>query len=235
MPHFRLTCVAQKRLFLNLHNARINLFPRSFSLEQVSDDVTQILAGLPLVLAIPSNPNPNPNRLGNMKKGMPISLRFWEWGCPKRRDAHITVTAGREWISRRGFFAQGKAERRKRLHLSHLLSVVPCSSAPVTRVSRSPLCETGSARGGGRPWIVMMKVSSRLLPAWLSPRPESASLFLLNARLRAVSLFSVVHRAKRETRKWPPACLMARDGRGLPPSFRSSRGFAARARVHSPY
>ena len=24
---------------------------------------------------------------------MPISLGFWEWGCPKRVDAHITVTA----------------------------------------------------------------------------------------------------------------------------------------------
>ena len=25
---------------------------------------------------------------------MPISLEFWEWGCPKRWDAHITVTGG---------------------------------------------------------------------------------------------------------------------------------------------
>ena len=24
---------------------------------------------------------------------MPITLLFWEWGCPKRGDAHITVTA----------------------------------------------------------------------------------------------------------------------------------------------
>ena len=31
-------------------------------------------------------------------------------------------------------------------------------------------------------------------------------------RLRAVSLFSVVRRAKRETRKWPRAWLIARDG-----------------------
>ena len=23
---------------------------------------------------------------------MPISLGFWEWGCPKCGDAHITVT-----------------------------------------------------------------------------------------------------------------------------------------------
>ena len=38
-------------------------------------------------------------------------------------------------------------------------------------------------------------------------------------RLRAVSLFSVVRRAKRETRKWPRACLMARDGRGTRPRF----------------
>ena len=25
-------------------------------------------------------------------QGMPISLGFWEGGCPKRGDAHITVT-----------------------------------------------------------------------------------------------------------------------------------------------
>ena len=24
---------------------------------------------------------------------MPISLGFWEWECPKRKDAHITVIA----------------------------------------------------------------------------------------------------------------------------------------------
>ena len=34
---------------------------------------------------------------------------------------------------------------------------------------------------------------------------------VIGGRLRAVSLFSV---AKRETRKWPRARLMARDGRG---------------------
>ena len=38
-------------------------------------------------------------------------------------------------------------------------------------------------------------------------------------RLRAVSLFSVVRRAKRETRKWPRACLMARDRRSTRPRF----------------
>ena len=26
-------------------------------------------------------------------QGMPISLGFWQWGCRKREDAHITVTA----------------------------------------------------------------------------------------------------------------------------------------------
>ena len=38
-------------------------------------------------------------------------------------------------------------------------------------------------------------------------------------RLRAVSFFSLVRRAKRETRKWPRAWLMARDGRGCRPRF----------------
>ena len=66
-------------------------------------------------------------------------------------------------------------------------------------------------------------------------------------RLRAVSLFSVVRRAKRETREWPRARLMARDGRGTKKeslSFSSraaalvsrvSRLRRSRARVHSPY
>ena len=43
---------------------------------------------------------------------------------------------------------------------------------------------------------------------------ETWSLHMLDSRLQAVSLFSVVRRAKRETRKWPRAWLMARDGRG---------------------
>ena len=44
----------------------------------------------------------------------------------------------------------------------------------------------------------------------------------MSCRLRAVSLFSVVRRAKRETRKWPRAGLMAREG-----TFRTSRRYAA--------
>ena len=31
---------------------------------------------------------------------MPISLGFWEWGCPKRGGAHITVTPGSKLIPR---------------------------------------------------------------------------------------------------------------------------------------
>ena len=44
-------------------------------------------------------------------------------------------------------------------------------------------------------------------------RSDSAT-FLSVSRLRAVSLFSVVRRAKCETRKRPRAWLMVRDGRG---------------------
>ena len=50
-----------------------------------------------------------------------------------------------------------------------------------------------------------------------------------NIRLRAVSLFSVVRRAKRETRKWPRARLMARDGAAL--VSRVSRLCRSRARA----
>ena len=50
--------------------------------------------------------------------------------------------------------------------------------------------------------------------------------FHITVRLRAVSLFSVVCRAKRETRKWPRAWLMARDGRGTKKLFSSSRAAA---------
>ena len=31
--------------------------------------------------------------LGPGLQGMPISLCFWEWGWPKRGNAHITVTS----------------------------------------------------------------------------------------------------------------------------------------------
>ena len=30
-------------------------------------------------------------------QGMPILVEFWEWGCPKRVDAHITLIRGIEF------------------------------------------------------------------------------------------------------------------------------------------
>ena len=50
-------------------------------------------------------------------------------------------------------------------------------------------------------------------------------------RLRAGSLFTVVPRAKRETRKWPRAWLMARDGRGAKKESFSSRAATLVSRV----
>ena len=36
---------------------------------------------------------------------MPISLRFWECGCPKRRNAEVTVTSGlRNWAKLKHIF-----------------------------------------------------------------------------------------------------------------------------------
>ena len=55
--------------------------------------------------------------------------------------------------------------------------------------------------------------------------------FQVRVRLRAVSLFSVVCRVKRETRKWPRAWLMARDGRGCRPRSRVSRLRCSRPRA----
>ena len=45
--------------------------------------------------------------LGIPPLGMPKTLGIWEWGCPKRGDAHITVTpvtAGRREPWDRGWF-----------------------------------------------------------------------------------------------------------------------------------
>ena len=91
-----------------------------------------------------------------LRMGIPVSL--WHRPSP--------FLSKKVW--RRGWCAERKVGRGKRLHLSHFLSIVPCASSPVTRVSRSPLCEIWSAWRGGRPWIVMIKLSSRLQPAWLS-------------------------------------------------------------------
>ena len=35
----------------------------------------------------------SPVTLTQIATGMPIQLGFWEWGCPKRGDANITVTS----------------------------------------------------------------------------------------------------------------------------------------------
>ena len=37
---------------------------------------------------------------------MHISLMFWEWGCPQRGDAHITVTPGLSHFLRKAFLAK---------------------------------------------------------------------------------------------------------------------------------
>ena len=56
--------------------------------------------GVPIskTLAIWASPSLLPQRfgLGLGLQGMSISLGFWEWGCPKCKDAHITVTAKRK-------------------------------------------------------------------------------------------------------------------------------------------
>ena len=50
----------------------------------------------------------------------------------------------------------------------------------------------------------------------------------MQTRRRAVSLFSVVRRAKRETRKWPRMWLMARDRRGTKKERLPSTNYAAK-------
>ena len=41
------------------------------------------------------NPNPNPHRYGNMLNVMPISLVFWEWGCPYHCNIANTASSTR--------------------------------------------------------------------------------------------------------------------------------------------
>ena len=62
-------------------------------------------------------------------------------------------------------------------------------------------------------WFLLKTISIRWLVGtkYALLRFQSTSQY---PRLRAVSLFSVVRRAKHETRKWPRAWLMARNGRG---------------------
>ena len=50
-------------------------------------------------------------------QGMPISLEFWEWGCPKCGDAHITVTAGKGKI----FSFRKQKNPETRMHCSVLM------------------------------------------------------------------------------------------------------------------
>ena len=55
--------------------------------------------------------------------------------------------------------------------------------------------------------------------------------FQVRVRLQAVSLFSLLCRVKRETRKWRRAWLMARNGRGCRPRSRVSLLRCSRARA----
>ena len=65
-------------------------------------------------------------------------------------------------------------------------------------------------------------------------RQKICRIVVMKIWLRAVSLFSVVRRARRETRKWPRAWLKARDGRGTRAATlvsRASRLRRSRARA----
>ena len=59
-------------------------------------------------------------------------------------------------------------------------------------------------------WILIINNDNYWLMIWLIPFVSFREKCY--GRLRAVSLFSEVRRAKRETRKWPRAWLMTRDG-----------------------
>ena len=57
------------------------------------------LTGVTVIWASPRFGHPHFQKPSDMGiglglQGMPISLGSWEWGCPKRGDAHITVTPG---------------------------------------------------------------------------------------------------------------------------------------------
>ena len=66
-----------------------------------------------------------------------------------------------------------------------------------------------------------------LMQGWLFRQRLLQRYFII--RLRAVSLFSVVRWAKRKTRKWPLAWLMARDGSCCPRFARLAASPLARA------
>ena len=95
-------------------------------------------------MCIPSDPSPNlnPNSWGDMRGEVPISLGFWECGCPKSGDAHITVTpallAERVWFtkfqplvgsrpdSNLFTFSMGRIDCTKVWHKTYPICDAPC-------------------------------------------------------------------------------------------------------------
>ena len=72
---------------------------------------------IPKTLVIWASPVILPWRFGLELQGMPISLEFWERGCPKRGDAHITVTAAKGEI----FSFREQKNSGTRMHCSVLM------------------------------------------------------------------------------------------------------------------
>jgi len=62
------------------------------------------------------------------------------WGCPYHCDSGKGKDLGKRLVRAK----EGRKEKTSS-RLRHFLSMVPCASSPVTRVSRSPLCEIGGA------------------------------------------------------------------------------------------
>ena len=72
---------------------------------------------IPKTLVIWASPVILPWPFGLELQGMPISLEFWERGCPKRGDAHITVTAAKGEI----FSFREQKNSGTRMHCSVLM------------------------------------------------------------------------------------------------------------------
>ena len=72
---------------------------------------------IPKTLVIWASPVILPWRFGLELQGTPISLEFWERGCSKRGDAHITVTAAKGEI----FSFREQKNSGTRMHCSVLM------------------------------------------------------------------------------------------------------------------
>ena len=122
-------------------------------------------------MCIPSDPSPNlnPNSWGDMRGEVPISLGFWECGCPKSGNAHITVTPA--LLAERVWFTKFQPSVGSRLHSNLFTSSMGRIDCTKVWHKTYPICDAPCSRSVQRIFAGLDSAATTLNSLWVNRSP----------------------------------------------------------------